>query len=154
MAHYHCGVELLGLHDARCQPTSDHGLRGPPGLTPARLDEQVSAPAKPAAGLPGYSSLDVEPVGSAVQGNPGFVDSGFGGHAADGLGGNVGRVDSQDVRVSPEPVRQGGVKIPFMNGAADGKNIAAGTPHCSRVYIGGMELHAGHKLCQGKPHRT
>ena len=151
--HNHRGVEVLRLHDAGCQPTSYDGSRSPPGLTPARLDEQLTTSAKPGAGFAGYSSLDVQPFRSAIQGNPGFVDPGLRGHAADGLGGYVGRVDGQDVHTSPELIGQGGVKIPFINAAAGGKNIAAGTPHRSGVNIGSMQLDARRKPCQRQPHR-
>lgn len=90
---------------------------------------------------------------STIQGNPAFVDPGLKRHAADGPGGNVGRVDGQDVRLSPKPARQGGVQIPFINIAASGKNIAPGTPHCSGVNIGGVQLDSRRKPCQCQPHR-
>src|SRR5450756_227229 len=146
-------AELLGRRDAWGQPAALERLGGLRGLTPARLDQQVTTGRQPERRIGGDPAVQVQAVGPAVQGGGGLVQPGLGRHQPDRVDRDVGRVRDQDVDASAQRRRQGGEQVALVH-LPDAGQVEPCAPHGGGVDIGGMQLDLPERRRNGRSDGT
>lgn len=126
--------------------------RGRPGGLPFTcLYEHPTALGDPFPGLGSNPAVDVESVGSSVEGCQGFMKARLRRHRPDRLCGDIRGVHREHLDPSFQARRKGAEKVALVDVASQGRQVPPGTADCGRIDIGSMYLKARELAGQNNP---
>lgn len=135
----HSAVQVVGTGRPHLEAGGGKDPGCPPGLNLAGFNEQPTTVFQPGGRFGRYLPVEIQPVGTTVQRNPGFVIARFRGHGAKGVRGNVRRINRQHPDPAPECGRKGIKKVALMNLPANPGNVLRSTRNGNWINVSGMQ---------------
>jgi hypothetical protein len=87
-----------------------------------------------------HPTLDVKPICASIERHRRLVNPSLWRQQPDRLGGDVRCVGDQDVDAASQYDGQRLVEVAFIYLTTGGSDVAAGTPYCGWVDIGGVQI--------------
>ena len=112
----------------------------------------MSASTQPSGGGSSHKAVNVEPVGTAVEGKAGFVKPRLRRHGPDRIAGHIRSVDCKHLHAAPERNGKGSKQVPLVHAAAHLPDVPPGIGHSSGIKVGGVEFQLWVHSQQGRTH--